>query len=88
MRVARRPGYNPVAQACGVTEQAACAPLHLGEAARAQVVLELCCGFLAPGCTLLLSRSLSLAIPFPTSSSLLTLSPPLLTQNFFQWAFA
>ena len=81
MRVARRPGYNPVAQACGVTEQAARAPLHLGEAARAQV-------FLAPGCTLLLSRSLSLAIPFPTSSSLLTLSPPLLTQNFFQWAFA
>lgn len=37
MRVARRPGYNPVAQACEVREPAARAPLHLGEAARAQV---------------------------------------------------
>lgn len=63
MRVAGRPECNPVAQACVVTE--------LGEAARAQVILDLRSGFLAPGCVLLLSRSLSLAV----SSSYLLLSP-------------
>ena len=54
---------QPVARACAVTE--------LGKAARAQVILDLRSGFLAPGCILLLSGSLSLAV----SASYLLLSP-------------
>ena len=54
---------QPEARVCAVTE--------LGEAAMAQVVLDLRSGFLARGCVLLLSGSLSLAV----SASYLFLSP-------------